>query len=98
MRAFGLELSLNARSSPLRRRELTKEERASIVTGRMAGVPRALLATNFECDPSTIWRVCNRFQKNETVESLPRSGRPRKINRYLERYLKRLIKKNPRIS
>ena len=79
MRAFGIELSANIRSMHGNRRELTTEERASIVPARMAGVTRKALADNFNCSPLTITRTCNHFKLYGTVESLPRSSRPLKL-------------------
>jgi transposase len=97
MRAFGIELSPNIRSIQGNRRELTKEERASIVTARMAGVLRKILATNFRCTEATITRTVKRFHTHQTVESLLRSGRPLKLTTVEVRYITTLIKRNPTI-
>jgi transposase len=98
MRAFGIELSANIRSIHGNRRELTTEERASIVSARMAGITRKALADNFNCSPLTITRTCNHFKLHGTVESLPRSGRPLKLSPQQIKYIRILIKRNPHIG
>jgi transposase len=98
MRGFGLKLSPNVRSIQGNCRELTNEERASIVTARMAGVPRSTVAANFNCTRLTVTRTCNHFQLYGTVESLPRKGRPRKLDQPHVRYIECMIKRNPHIG
>ncbi|KAK4138475.1 hypothetical protein BT67DRAFT_437804 [Trichocladium antarcticum] len=54
MRAFGIELSPNVRSIAGKRKFLTPIERASIVTARVAGVSRQVLAAKFDCSLTAI--------------------------------------------
>ena len=98
MRAFGLEISGNARTIRGNRKELRDTERAAIVAARQAGVPRRVLADNFDCSIRTINRTVKHFQIHETLRSLPRSGRPEKLNRRQKRYILRLVKRSPRMS
>jgi hypothetical protein len=91
-------LSANIRSIHGNRRELTTEERASIVIARMAGVTRKALADNFNYSPLTITRTCNHFKLYGTVESLPRSSRLLKLSPQQIKYIRILIKRNPHIS
>ncbi|KAK3298074.1 uncharacterized protein B0H64DRAFT_320545 [Chaetomium fimeti] len=92
MRAFRIELSPNIRSISGNRRELTKEERASIITGRKLGVIRKVLAYNFRCSEATITCTVKRFNTYQTVESLLWSSRPVKPIAIEVRYITRLIK------
>jgi len=85
MRSFGLEISANIQTPRGNRKELTTEERAAIVSARKAGVPRNELAKTFRCDVSTITRTIKRFQQHDALESKPRNGRPKKLNRQKKR-------------
>jgi len=98
MRRFGLQLSANVRTPSGNRKELTSEERAAIVAARKAGVSRLELAENFQCDVKTITRTVERFKTHNTFKSLPRSGRPEKLNRRQKRYILQLVKRQPRIA
>jgi hypothetical protein len=80
MRSFGLEISGNARPTKGQRRELTTAERAAIIYARKPGVPRKQLALDFACSASTTNRTLSRFNTHNTLCSLPRSGRPSKLN------------------
>ena len=80
MRAFGLEISGNARTIRGNRKELRDTKRAAIVAARQAGVPRRVLADNFDCSIRTIDRTVKHFQTHETLRSLPRSRRLEKLS------------------
>ena len=98
MRQFGLEISGNARSTHGFRKDLTPTERAAIVAARAAGVPRKVLAQDFDCRPETISRTVKRFQDTNTYESKPRSGRPCKLSHQQRRYILQIIKRNRRMT
>lgn len=98
MRNFGTELSANIQSIRGNRKHLTPVERASIFSARMAGVTRKVLAAEFGCSLATISKTCKRIQLRRTVETKPRSGRPRKLSPSQARYMVQLVKRNPRMS
>ncbi|RDW79716.1 hypothetical protein BP6252_04354 [Coleophoma cylindrospora] len=98
MRTFGTQISGNARIINGKRRELTSEERAAIITGRQAGVPRNVLATDFHCSPSTINRTLARFYNHQSLSSLPRSGRPEKLTQAEKRYIRCMVKRHSRMT
>ncbi len=75
---IGRILSPNSRNASGNRKELTAVERAAILAGRMAGVLATQLAREFDCTTRTIQRTLIRFNNHQTVESRPRSGRPKK--------------------
>jgi len=98
MRKFGTILSPNPRYTGKKRRELTPTERAAIVTARKLGRLRVELAKAFNCHSITITRTLARFSTYESVKSLPRSGWLKKINDGNIRYIKRLLRRNPRMT
>jgi len=98
MRRFGLQLSTNVRTPSGNRKELTSEERAAIVAARKTGVSRLELAKDFQYNIKTITPNCRALQTHNTLKSLPRSGRPEKLNRYQKRYILQLVKRQPRIA
>ena len=87
MRAFGLEISGNARTIHGNQKELRDIERAAIMAARQAGVPRRVLADNFDYSIRMINRIVKHFQIHETLRSLPRSRRPKKLNRRQKQYI-----------
>jgi len=98
MRKFSTILSPNPRYTGKKRRELTPTERVAIVTARKLGRLRVELAKAFNYHPITITRTFARFSTYELVKSLPRSNRLKKINNGNIRYIKRLLRRNPRIT
>jgi transposase len=98
MRAFGLEITGNARTPQGNRKDLCDTERAAIVAARMAGVPRRVLADNFDVNVRTISRTVTHFNARNTLKSLPRKGRPQKLSLAQQRYVIQMVKRRPRIS
>lgn len=98
MRAFGIEISGNARSARGYRKKLTPAERAAIITARLNEVPRKELAEQFDCSVTAISRTFKRCQLRNSVKSASRSGRPRKISPQQARYIRQMVKRNPRMS
>ena len=56
--------------------------RARILLGAHRGERVKLLSERLEQDPSTIWRVCRRYEEHgiEAVHDAPRSGRPPEVS------------------
>lgn len=78
IRKFGTELSVNARTPDDKRKNLTVAERAAIIAARTVGTPRRELAA-FDCmlgTKSNAGNTVKRWQDRQTLQSLPRSGRP----------------------
>ena len=58
-------------------------QRARVVLAVAAGERIQSVATRMECDPSTVWRTCQRYQEQGLeglLEVAPRVGRPLEIS------------------
>jgi hypothetical protein len=56
---------------------------ARIVLAVAGGEPIQAVASRMECDPSTVWRICRRYEQNGLKYLLldePRVGRPQEIS------------------
>jgi transposase len=81
VRSFGTEISGNRRPKA----ELSPEQRIAIVYGKELGRSAISLAEEFGCGRTTIYDTWHRFQSHQTVDLLPRSGRPKLISPRAER-------------
>ncbi|KAB5588774.1 Winged helix turn helix protein [Ceratobasidium theobromae] len=68
---------------PRRRKELSHETRAHIITLWHEGYTYSKIAKKTKLPLSTVWYTVKHAQKYHTLSSLPRSGRPHKFSRYL---------------
>lgn len=58
-------------------------QRARVVLAVAAGERIQSVAARMECDPSTVWRICRRYQEtglDGLLELAPRAGRPLAIS------------------
>lgn len=58
-------------------------QHARIVLAMAAGERVQSVAAQLQCDPSTIWRVCRRYEQaglRAVVERTPRVGRPLRVS------------------
>lgn len=58
-------------------------QHARIVLAIAAGEPVASVASRLECDRTTVWRVCRRYERGGLPKLLlddPRQGRPQEIS------------------
>lgn len=54
--------------------------RAALLAMHEAGVSSAELAHEFDVYPSCVYKTIKRWSNHKTLISLPRSGRPEKLN------------------
>lgn len=94
MRSFGTEISGNRRSNT----ELSKEARSSILAQVDAGAQKVQVARDFGVSRRVIYNTINRFTNHQSLASLPRKGRPPKLDRHAKRRLLRIIRKQPKIE
>ena len=92
-RSFGTEISGNRG----RGCELSPLARAGIISQAEAGRTYKELAQDFGCSKRTVRRTINRWKNHNTVASLPRRGRPQKLNRAQKRAVIRLARTLPKI-
>ena len=72
--------------------------RASIISKWEEGVGPTKLAEQFGTRRQVISRIIKKFQVTGSVESQPRSGRPRKLSHRDKRAIIRQVRKTPKIS
>jgi transposase len=94
MRTFGKEISGNR----LRGSELTNSQRVALISKREEGATYPELAAEFGCSESCAYRTCKRWKEYGTLNSLPRSGRPKSLSPNEERRLFRTARKYPKIK
>jgi DNA-binding MarR family transcriptional regulator len=90
--------SLNEANGPARKRngELSLDQRSSIIYAYLNGcTTQTKLANDFGCTRKTIYNTIKRFQQHQTVESRPRTGRPRKYNDRTRKFIYLQARRNP---
>ena len=84
---------------PCRGPELTEADRGGIIALQKAKKTYAEISELMDGIPvSTVCRTIQRYNKYNTVKSLPRSGRPRILNPHKEARILQLIKANRKAS
>jgi transposase len=85
------------KKSPFKRQkgELSDSQRLAIVYAHKAGVSQTKLAFDFSCSRKTIHNTIKRFTNHDTVESLPRSGRPKKFSDKTRHFIYLLARRHP---
>jgi hypothetical protein len=94
MRSFGQEISGNRGKG----RELTPEQRVSLISKSDAGCTQRELMGEFRCSRTCVQGTLRRWRNNKTVDSLPRGGRPKLLSHRDERLLIRTARKSPKIQ
>ena len=94
MREFGTIISGNRGCN----HELSNEQRAGILSALEAGESKSKIAQRFRCSRQTIYNTISRWDKHESIQSLPRSGTPKKLTPRQERQLLRIVRANPSIK
>ena len=77
------DVSLLQEIAHSRSRPWMQVQRARIVLAVAAGQRIQTVASQAQCDPATVWRVCRRYEQVGTATLLadsPRSGRPQQIS------------------
>jgi transposase len=93
-RAFGAEISGNARENP----HLTPSERTRIIAKHEAGALLAELAFEFERSKSTIHDTIKRYLLHQTMSDLPCSGRPPRLSSRTKKIIYRKARAAPKIE
>jgi transposase len=93
-RAFGAEISGNARENP----HLTPSERTRIIAKHEAGASLAELAFEFERSKSTIHDTIKRYLLHQTMSDLPCSGRPPRLSSCTKKIIYRKARAAPKIE
>jgi hypothetical protein len=93
-RAFGAEISGNARENP----HLTPSEQTRIIAKHEAGALLAELAFEFKRLKSTIHDTIKRYLLHQTTSDLPRSGRPPRLSSCTKTIIYRKARAAPKIE
>lgn len=75
--------------------EIPVAVRKRLVQLVQAGTPMAQVAKQLSVSRSSVWRAVQRFRKEGSMNTLPRSGRPRMTTEREDRILRRLSVANP---
>jgi transposase len=75
---FGTEISGNR----VKNAELSAKSRAAIIAKYEARVKVVALRDEFRVGKTAIYDTINRWKNHKTLQSLPRSGRPRVLSHY----------------
>ena len=94
MRSFGTEISGNRG----RGCELSNIQRAYAIGQHEAGKPTSEIAATIHCDPRTIRKTVQREKDHHTVDSLPRSGGPKKLSDRTEDRIVRIARRKPKLT
>jgi transposase len=94
MRSFGTQITGNRRLQA----ELSPEARSAIIVLTEEGISQRKLAARFGCSRSTIQATIDRWKLNNTVQTLPRTGRPGKFNARTWRSIYRTVRRTPKIT
>ena len=81
-----------------KRRQLTGDEKTAIVEKRAQGKPYAKIEKETGASTSTIARVLNTWDKENTTANRPRPGRPKKLSERDARRVVRYSDEHPRAS
>lgn len=77
-------------------KELSPSKRGRIIQEVSHGTPYRQIAREFDISPGTITKTVRRHHDHHTRESLPRSGRPKKLSSRKSRYIRREAVQNRR--
>uniref|UniRef100_A0A8R1ELR7 Transposase Tc1-like domain-containing protein n=1 Tax=Caenorhabditis japonica TaxID=281687 RepID=A0A8R1ELR7_CAEJA len=81
---------------PFRKKTFTVDVRKSIVRGHELGAHPKILATQFGCSSSQIYRILKNNRVDDGVVHRQSPGRPRTTSRALDRNILRACRKDPR--
>lgn len=93
-RSFGMEINPNRRKAD----ELSTEQRSIIIDRALRGEKYQEIADDFGINHSTVKDTLRRWRKYGTVESLPRTGRPKALTHREERKIIRIVRKAPKLN
>lgn len=66
-----------------------------IINDFKSGLTQKAISEKYSVDKSLVYRVLNRYSKFNSLETLHRGGRPRKTSKREDKYICRIIKKDP---
>ena len=94
MRSFGTEISGNRGCGC----ELSNIQRAYAIGQHEAGKPTSEIAATIHCDPRTIRKIIQRQQDHNTIDSLTRSGVPKKLTYHVEHRIVTIARRKPKFT
>lgn len=94
MRAFGTPITPNRPAGS----RLSHEDRIGALCKLDAGKSAREVARELGCSARTIHRLKKRHIETNSIDALPRSGRPKILSNRDQRHILRLIERNPTIT
>lgn len=81
-----------------KKKETSWEARQLVIWHSAKGKTQQAIADSLHMKRSTVRDILLRFNKEQRIENIPRTGRPRKLTPREERNIVRKVKKNPKVS
>lgn len=81
-----------------RKHNTTFEERQLVIFHHAKGKSHRMISKILNISRTTVGDIVRRFKNEDRIESIPQTGRPKKLNDREERFVVRKVKENPKIS
>lgn len=94
LRNFGTVITGNRQPN----QEIKPEVRAAIIAAVLAGRKRSAVAADFGVSPSAVTRILQRFEETDSLQSKPRSGRPKSLSPREKRAVVRQVRQDPDVT
>lgn len=78
--------------------ELSREQRAGILSAVEAKIPKAQIARMYRCSRPAVYKTIQRFNSTGSTKSRPRSGQPQRITSQDRRRILRIARATSKIT
>lgn len=81
-----------------RQHNTTFEERQLVIFHHAKGKSHRKISQMLNISRTTVGDIIRRFENEDRIDSVPQSGRPRRLTQREERLVLRKVKRNPKLS